>query len=142
MTKHKKPVISIVAIINLPIEKVWETWTEAQHICKWNYASPEWHTPRAENDLRVGGRFTWRMEAKDGSMGFDFWGDYTQIEYLEKIEATLGDGRSLVVEFTDLDGKTKMREIFEAEETNPVELQKQGWQAILNNFKAYAESIF
>ncbi|MGN6637959.1 MAG: SRPBCC family protein [Mucilaginibacter sp.] len=134
-------VITIEAIVNAPIETIWKTWNEPQHITKWNHASDDWHSPRAENDLRVGGKFLTRMEAKDGSFGFDFSGTYDEVKPNELIVYTIGDGRKVNVAFTKEGNATKITTSFEAENTNPVEMQKGGWQAILNNFKKYAESM-
>ncbi len=119
---------------------VWMYWTEPRHVKKWNNASPDWHTPKAENDLREGRMFNYRMEAKDGSYGFDFWGTYDEIEPNHKITFTLGDGRWVGIQFIDVNGQTQITEIFEAEDTNPLDLQKTGWQSILDNFKQYVES--
>jgi len=132
--------ITVEATVNAPLEKVWKLWTTPEHIMKWNNASDDWHTPKAENDLRVGGKFLSRMEAKDGSFGFDFWGIYDEVKTNELISNTLGDGRKMKVVFTPQGNTTIVTETFEAEGENPVELQQQGWQAILNNFKTYAES--
>ncbi|MGJ7030297.1 SRPBCC family protein [Niabella hirudinis] len=132
--------VTVAATINAPIEKVWEYWTTPEHIKKWNSASDDWHTPHAENDLRVGGKFSSRMEARDGSMGFDFGGVYDEVISLEQIGYTMGDGRSVQVLFKGGDGNTTLTETFDAETTNPVEMQQAGWQAILNNFKKYTEA--
>ena len=142
METATKPVIKIENIVNAPVEKVWEYWTKNEHITKWNFASDDWHSPKAENDLRVGGSFVYRMEAKDGSMGFDFGGVYDVIRDNAYIEYTLGDGRKVKVSFTALnnDKATKVVESFEAEGTHSIEMQKNGWQAILDNFKKYTES--
>ena len=108
---------------------------------KWNNASNDWHTPRAENDLKVRGKFLYRMEAKDGSSGFDFDGTYEQVKTNELIAYSISDGRKVQVMFTKDDNtRTKMVTIFEAESTNPIEMQRDGWQAILNNFKKYVET--
>jgi uncharacterized protein YndB with AHSA1/START domain len=136
----EKTLITVQATIHAPVEKVWTLWTLPEHITKWNSASEEWHTPRASNDLRVGGKFTSRMEAKNGDMGFDFEGIYTNIIINELIESTLLDGRSLKIVFENENGKTTVTEIFEAETENPAELQQFGWQSILNNFKKYVEA--
>jgi uncharacterized protein YndB with AHSA1/START domain len=133
--------ITIEATVNVPVKKVWKTWTEPDHITKWNNASDDWHTTKAENDLRVGGKFNSRMEAKDGSVGFDFWGLYDAISTNELIEYTMGDGRKAQIVFYDQVDKTKMVITFEAETENSIELQRGGWQAILDNFKKYTESI-
>ncbi|MEO5891578.1 MAG: SRPBCC family protein [Ferruginibacter sp.] len=135
-----KNVITVETTINAPIEKVWETWTKPEHIIKWNNASDDWHTPTAENDLRVGGSFTARMEAKDGSMGFEFGGVYDEVRDKEYIEYTLGDGRKVKITFTLEGDSTKVSESFDAESTNSLEMQKGGWQAILDNFKKYTEA--
>ena len=132
--------ITIQASINTPIERVWEFWTSPEHIVKWNNASDDWHTTRAENDLRVGGKFLSRMEAKDGSFGFDFWGIYDVVEPNELIAYTMGDERKCKVEFTKNGDKTHIISTCEPENENPIELQKNGWQAILDNFKKYAEN--
>ena len=131
--------ITVETVINSTIENVWDKWINPDDIIKWNNASEDWHTPKAENNLKVGGKFLYRMEAKDGSMGFDFWGTYTQIKPFERIECTLGDGRKMNVFFKKDNGKTIVTETFEAESENSIELQQLGWQAILNNFKKYVE---
>lgn len=133
--------ITVENTVKAPIEKVWEFWTEPQHIKKWNSASPDWHTPYAENDLRAGGKFATRMEAKDGSFGFDFGGVYDVVKENEYIEYTLGDGRKVKIFFTSTGNETKVAETFEAENTHPVEIQKTGWQAILDSFKKYTETM-
>ena len=140
METQEKTVITIENTINAPVKKVWDYWTKPEHITKWNYASDDWHSPWAKNDLRKGGSFAARMEAKDGSMGFDFGGVYDEIKPNEYIEYTLGDGRKVKIRFTDNGNTTKVVESFDAENTNSVELQKGGWQAILDNFKKYTES--
>jgi uncharacterized protein YndB with AHSA1/START domain len=140
MGTETKPVITIETIVNAPIEKVWEYWTRPEHITNWNFASDEWHSPQATNDLRVGGNFIYRMEARDGSMGFDFGGIYDAISKDEYIEYTIGDGRKVKVNFAAQGNSTKVRESFEAEGTHSLEMQRTGWQAILDNFKKYAES--
>jgi uncharacterized protein YndB with AHSA1/START domain len=140
MNNAEKTNITVEAIINASIEKVWRLWTTPEDICQWNSASADWHTTRAENDLRAGGKFTSRMEAKDGSIGFDFWGIYDEVKTNEQIAYTMGDGRKATVIFTTDGENTKLVETFEAETQNSVELQREGWQAILNSFKNYAES--
>jgi uncharacterized protein YndB with AHSA1/START domain len=131
--------ITIEATINFPVSKVWENWTEPKHITQWNNASDDWHTPHAENDLRVGGKFLSRMEAKDGSFGFDFEGIYSEVIPFEKIKYGLEDGREVETFFTQNGEKTTIITHFDAENENPIEMQKGGWQAILNNFKKYTE---
>lgn len=132
--------ITVQATVAAPIGKVWKFWTLPEHITKWNNASDDWHTPRAENDLKVGGKFLSRMEAKDGSFGFDFEGIYDEVKTNEQIAYTLGDNRKVKIIFTDSGNTTIVSETFEAETQNSIELQRVGWQAILNNFKKYAEA--
>lgn len=132
--------ITIEALIQAPIEKVWENWTEPKHITQWNNASEDWHTPHATNDLRPGGSFTSRMEAKDGSMGFDFGGTYDEVSLQERISYTLGDGRKVDIRFTQEGDKVLVTESFETENVHPIEMQRMGWQSILDNFKKYTES--
>ena len=139
MTTQNKKAITIETTIDAPVEKVWEYWTKPEHITKWNNASDDWHTTRSENDLRAGGKFLARMEAKDGSVGFDFGGEYDAITPNEYIEYTIGDGRKVETFFNSDGNKTKITETFEAEDTNSIEMQKGGWQAILDNFKKYTE---
>ena len=140
-TKTENIAITISAVLDAPVLKVWECWTDPKHIICWNYASDDWHSPRAENDLRVGGKFVSRMEALDGSMGFDFSGKYTKVEQHKLIELTLDDDRKVQVRFDEVGNKTKVTEVFEAEQENTLELQQTGWQAILNNFKKYVEAL-
>lgn len=132
--------ITVETIVNAPIEKIWKYWTEPEHITKWNNASGDWFTPRAENDLRVGGKFTSRMEARDGSSRFDFEGIYTVVEEHKKIEYKMLDGRVVEVRFENEGDRNKVTEIFDSENENPREMQKNGWQAILENFKKYIEN--
>jgi len=139
METMNKTLITIETTVNAPVDKVWECWNKPEHITQWCSASDEWHTPRAENDLRVGGKFNSRMEAKDGSMGFDFGGVYDDVKTNEKIAYTMGDGRKCEITFSAKDNTTKIVESFEAENENPVEMQKGGWQSILDNFKKYTE---
>ena len=131
--------ITIETTVNAPVEKVWEYWTKPEHVVKWNNASEDWHTTKAENDFRVGGKFASRMEAKDGSAGFDFTGVNDEIKDHEYIGYTIGDGRKVSIKFTGDGNKTAIAETFEAENTNSIEMQKGGWQAILDNFKKYTE---
>jgi len=139
METQEKTVITVENTIKAPVEKVWEYWTKPEHITKWNAASDDWHTPWAKADFREGGSFSARMEAKDGSMGFDFAGVYDVLRTNEYIEYTIGDGRKVKVRFTPGGNITKVTESFEAENTHPVEMQRGGWQAILDNFKNYTE---
>lgn len=131
--------ITVKTTVNAPVDKVWNFWTEPDHIKKWNNASDDWHTPFAENDLRAGGKFVSRMEAKDGSFGFDFGGTYDQVKLHEVISYSMEDGRKVDITFSGKGNETEIIETFDAETSNSVELQQQGWQAILNNFKKYAE---
>ncbi len=125
--------ITVETTVNAPIEEVWRAWTTPDDIKQWNAASDDWHTTAAAVDLRVGGAFSSRMEAKDGSFGFDFAGTYTQLVPLELIEMTFG-GRTALIEFVRSDAGVVVRETFDAENTHPFEQQRQGWQAILDRF--------
>jgi uncharacterized protein YndB with AHSA1/START domain len=131
--------VTVESTIQAPVESVWKYWTEPKHITKWNTASDDWHTPFAENDLSVGGKFLSRMEAKDGSFGFDFSGVYDDVRINEGISYTLDDGRKVSITFISQENETKIIQTFDAENMNPIEFQKAGWQAILDNFKKYAE---
>ena len=133
--------ITVETVVNAPRANVWECFTAPEHITKWNHASDDWHTTRAENDLRVGGTFTWRMEAKDGSAGFDFTGTYTEVVPEAKIAYTMTDGRKVVTTFAD-EGEegTRVRTDFDPESENTLQAQRSGWQAILDNFKQYCEA--
>ncbi|WP_353133398.1 SRPBCC family protein [Pseudopedobacter sp.] len=131
--------IKISTTINAPIEKVWKFWTDPEHIKQWNNPSPDWHTPHAENDLRKNGTFNFRMEAKDKSFGFDFSGIYSKVINFKEIAYTLGDQSKVEIIFLDKKGKTEINETFDAESENAVEMQRQGWQAILDNFRQYVE---
>jgi uncharacterized protein YndB with AHSA1/START domain len=131
--------ITIGATVNAPVEKVWQYWGAPEHITKWNSPSPDWHTPYAENDLRTGGKFVSRMEAKDGSFGFDFGGVYDEVIPNERIAYTMGDTRQAVIDFTKEGNQTKIVIVFDAEHENPIEFQQAGWQAILDSFKKYTE---
>jgi len=139
-TSNKTP-ITVETTVHTPVEKVWECWTVPGHITQWNNASDDWHTPYAENDLRVGGKFLSRMEARDGSFGFDFEGVYDVVVPNELIAYTLGDGRKVRIRFSPSGDKTAIVETFEAENQHSVELQKAGWQSILDNFRKYTETI-
>ncbi|XOV95287.1 MAG: SRPBCC family protein [Bacteroidota bacterium] len=132
--------ITISTSINRNINDVWDHFTNPEHITKWNFASDDWCCPSASNDLRPGGKLTSRMEAKDGSMGFDFGGTYTNIKTNELLEYVLEDGREVTVSFKGNNGKVDILETFDPEGENDPEFQRQGWQAILNNFKKYSES--
>jgi uncharacterized protein YndB with AHSA1/START domain len=140
METKDKTNITVGATIQAPVEKVWNFWTNPKHIVHWNFASDDWHSPHAENDLRAGGKFLSRMEAKDGSYGFDFGGVYDQVEPNKLIAYTLGDDRRVKITFTPKGNETEVEETFEAENTNSLEMQQTGWQAILDNFKKYVET--
>ena len=140
METTQKETITIETTANAPVEKVWKYWTGTDHITKWNSASPDWHSPRAEHDLRVGGNFNYRMEAKDGSFGFDFGGTFDEVKPNEILAYTIGDGRKAKTIFTGRGNQTLISTTFEAENENPIEMQRGGWQAILDNFKNYAEA--
>ena len=132
--------VTVETKVNAGLAKVWKAWTTPADIMKWNTGSDDWHTTKATVDLREGGMFNSRMEAKDGSMGFDFEGKYTRIENMKLIEAIFGD-RTMRVEFQQEGDGVLIRETFDTETENPVEMQKQGWQTILNNFKKHVENI-
>jgi uncharacterized protein YndB with AHSA1/START domain len=140
MTAQEAKSITVSALVNAKAERVWELWTSPEHITKWNCASPDWHSPRAAHDLTVGGQFNFRMEAKDGSMGFDFEGTYDVVTPNQYLEYTMTDGRKVKISFEESDGKTFISETFEAESTNSLEMQQDGWQSILDNFKSYTEN--
>ncbi|MFC5269159.1 SRPBCC family protein [Adhaeribacter terreus] len=140
MTNQEKTSVTVETTIKAPVEKVWQLWTSPEHITKWNSASEDWHTPKAENDLRTGGKFMSRMEARDGSMGFDFNGVYDEVKPNELIAYSMEDGRKVKVTFSGNGSETKVTETFDAENSNPVEMQRGGWQAILDNFKKYTEA--
>jgi uncharacterized protein YndB with AHSA1/START domain len=131
--------ITVKSEVNAPVVMVWKMWTEPRHIERWNNASSDWHTPKAENDLRAGGRFLSRMEARDGSVGFDFSGTYNKVESNQSIEYTLDDDRKVLILFIPNGNITEIIETFEAENVYPAEMQQAGWQSILNNFKKYVE---
>lgn len=130
--------ITVETTVAAPIDRVWRAYTTPDDITQWNFASDNWHCPRASVDLRAGGAFSSRMEAKDGSMGFDFEGVYTRIEELERLEYDFG-GRAATVEFVPGANGVTVRVTFDAESEHPLEAQREGWQAILNNFAKHAE---
>ena len=140
METQEKTTIKVETNISAPIERVWDYWTLPNHITHWNFASDDWHCPWAKNDVRAGGKFVWRMEAKDGSFGFDFGGEYQTVKPNQIIEYTIGDGRKVKITFTKDGNQTHVTEVFEAESQNPLEMQKGGWQAILDNFRKYVEA--
>lgn len=140
METKNRTAITVQVNVQAPIEKVWQYFNEPAHIMQWAHASDDWHAPRAENDLRTGGKFSTTMAAKDGSFSFDFGGVYTNVENHKLIEYTLGDDRKVKVAFSPEGGGVEVVEIFEAEDTHSIEMQQGGWQAILDNFKKYTET--
>jgi uncharacterized protein YndB with AHSA1/START domain len=140
METLNKTAITVECTVNAPVEKVWEFWSKPEHITKWCNASDDWHAPYADNDLRKDGKFKTTMAAKDGSFSFDFGGVYTNVKEYSLIEYTMDDGRKVKIDFISQDGTTRVIETFELETTNPIEIQQGGWQAILDNFKKYAEA--
>lgn len=132
--------VTVEVEVAAPVQKAWRHWTQPEHIVQWNNASDDWHTPHAENDLRTGGAFLSRMAARDGSMSFDFSGTYDMVTEHRHIEYTIADGRRVWVTFTASGDKTIVTETFETENMNPVEMQRAGWQAILDNFKKHVET--
>jgi uncharacterized protein YndB with AHSA1/START domain len=131
--------ITIQAVVSADRQKVWDYYTKPEHITNWNFAIDTWHCPTAFNDLKVGGTYLARMEAKDGSFGFDFEAIYNEIVDGEKFTYTMTDNRVVNVVFKELGDKTEVTITFDAENENPVELQQNGWQSILDNFKKYTE---
>ena len=140
MNTIERKAITVEATINAPVEKVWANWNEPKHITKWCQASDDWHAPYAENDVKTGGKFKTTMAAKDGSVSFDFEGVYSNVQPNKVIEYAMSDGRKVKITFSSQGDKTKVVETFEAENENPLEMQRGGWQAILDNFKKYTES--
>lgn len=132
--------VTVNTTVDAPVQKVWNFWNAPEHITQWCAAIDTWHAPKAENDLRIGGSFATRMEAKDGSFGFDFGGIYDEVVPNKQIAYTMGDGRKVNIIFESNGDQTKITETFDAETENPVDMQRDGWQAILNNFKKYTES--
>ncbi|KAI3591272.1 Ligand-binding SRPBCC domain protein family [Cupriavidus sp. U2] len=131
--------LTVQTTVAAPIDKVWRAYTTPEDIKQWNAASDDWHTTAASVDLRVGGAFSSRMEAKDGSMGFDFAGTYTEIVPNRRIVYAFGD-RNAEVDFADSPQGVTVRVSFDPESEYPVEQQQQGWQSILDNFKRYVEA--
>lgn len=140
MDTGNKTSITVQSTINANVEKVWQCWTDPQHITQWCAASDDWHAPHATNDLRKDGSFSTRMEAKDGSFGFSFGGIYTEVIPHHTIAYKMDDGRTVKIGFSSEENQTKIVETFDAEQENPIEMQQTGWQAILDNFKKYTES--
>lgn len=140
METTTKTAITVHASIKAPIEKVWKFWSEPKHITRWCNASDDWHAPYAENDLRKDGKFKTTMAAKDGSVSFDFEGVYTNIQPNKGIDYTILDGRKVKIKFSGSGNETHVTETFEAEGVHPIDVQRGGWQAILDNFKKYTEA--
>lgn len=140
MEATSRTAITVETIVLAPVEKVWAYWSEPKYITQWNHASDEWHAPYADNDLRKDGKFKTTMAAKDGSFSFDFEGVYSNVQLHKIIEYGLADGRKVKIEFIANGNETKVVETFDAENDNPIEMQRGGWQAILDNFKKYTET--
>ncbi len=136
----QNPPITISTLVNVPVQKAWALWSDPEAIIRWNAASDDWYTPKAKNDLRVGHGFSFTMAAKDGSMSFDFGGTYTKVIEHQEISYDMEDGRSVSVYFSAEGSQTKITETFDPENVNPVEMQRAGWQAILDNFRKFAET--
>jgi uncharacterized protein YndB with AHSA1/START domain len=132
--------IIVKTSVNAPLKKAWEYWTQPQHIINWNFASDDWHCPKAENNLNIGKEFSYTMATKNGEMSFDFQGIYTNINEFTLIEYEISDGRKVIISFKEIENNVEITESFEPENIHPEELQQQGWQAILDNFKKYVES--
>lgn len=131
--------ITVSVLVSADKTKVWNYYTQAEHIVNWNFADPSWHCPSASNDMKIGGQYFARMEAKDGSFGFDFEATYTDVQWEESFTYTFG-GRFATVDFTETQQGTEVKVTFDPETENPIEMQKQGWQSILNQFKTYTET--
>ncbi len=132
--------ITVTALVKAPIERVWACWSEPEHITRWCQASGDWHAPYAENDLRKGGKFKTTMAARDGSVSFDFEGVYSNMEQHKLIEYAMEDGRKVKIIFSARGNETEVVETFDPEGSNPLDMQREGWQSILNNFKRYTEA--
>jgi uncharacterized protein YndB with AHSA1/START domain len=131
--------ITVETAVKADLSAVWKAWNSPEDIRRWNAASDDWHTTQASVDLREGGKFSSRMEAKDGSAGFDFEGTYTRVVPRELVEYRMSDGREVTVEFREAAGRVLVRETFDAESENPPQVQREGWQAILDNFARHVE---
>lgn len=139
MEQKERIRITVETTVPVSPEQAWEYWTNPAYITQWNQASEDWHTPRAESDLRAGGRFTSRMESKDGKFGFDFWGVYDVVEPYRVLNSTLGDDRKVFVTFEPVAAGTRIVETFETEDENSAERQREGWQAIMDCYRRYVE---
>jgi uncharacterized protein YndB with AHSA1/START domain len=132
--------ITITTEIAAPIDTVWNCWNTPEHIMQWNAAHESWHCPASKIDLRPGGEYHTTMAARDGSMSFDFWGTYDEVQAPTFVSSTLGDGRKMSVRFDALEEGTRVTETFDPENQNPIDMQRAGWQSILDNFKRYVEA--
>lgn len=132
--------ITVETTVHAPVDKVWKSWNDPKAITQWCQASDDWYAPYAENDLRKDGKFKTTMAAKDGSVSFDFEGVYTNVIPNNSIEYEMADSRRVSVSFLSQGDDTKVVETFDAENTHSLEMQREGWQAILNNFKKFAEA--
>jgi uncharacterized protein YndB with AHSA1/START domain len=140
MEKEQRTILKVFTTVKAPVEVAWKCWTTPQDIVRWNNASEDWLTSTAKNDFRPGGKFNYRIEAKDGSFGFNFEGTYLEIVTHESIKYVIADNRKVEVLFFGSGKETQIAEYFEAEDFHPAEMQSSGWQAILNNFKKYTEA--
>ena len=141
MNNESHQPITVTATVNAPAEVAWRRWNAPEDIQQWCYATPEWHAPRAENNLREGGKFSTTMAARDGSVSFDFAGEYTEVKPNKSIRYTLEDGRRVSIDFEENDGRTTVTQTFDPDRENPADMQRAGWQAILDNFKNYVETV-
>ena len=133
--------ITVETTVDAPLSTVWQCWTAPEHITQWNFAADTWHCPSATNDVRIGGQFSWRMEAKDGSAGFDFKGTYTEVEQERLLVYTIEDGRPVRISFVQNENSVTILETFEAENLHTAEQQREGWQAILEHFRRHVELL-
>ena len=133
--------ITVSVELDCSLDRAWEAMTNPKHVELWNFASPDWHCPKATNELKEGGKFSYTMAAKDGSFSFDFSGTFSKMESPTQLSYLLDDNRTVNITFEEKNGMTIVNEVFETENENPIELQRTGWQAILNNYKAHAETI-
>lgn len=140
MENIDKTAVTVTVTVNAPLEKVWQQFNAPEHIVHWNHASDDWHSPFAESEFKEGGKSKITMAAKDGSFSFDFEWVFNKIKEHETVEYTIADGRKVSIQFQPTESGVKVTETFETENTNSVELQREGWQAILNSFKNYVES--
>lgn len=133
--------ITVETLVNAPVEKAWKVFSEPEHIRQWAFASDDWHAPYADNDLRKDGKFKTTMAAKDGSFSFDFEGVYTSVVPNKSFEYVIADGRTVKVDFLQEANGTRIKETFDPENENPIDMQRAGWQAILENYRKHVESI-